>query len=314
MSNSIIQRAYESTVTSPTDMSVLFALADQANDDGVCWPSVGSISSRTRLNERTVQKALRRLAADHHISVTGNVYGGYKGHTPTYLVHPIQTKGSTGASGSPGEPSTPGESGSGRTTFTTGVNVETRRGERGDAMGRTTFTQTLIEPSMNPKGTLSADASARNRASQGTPVLLDVDPLQKKRKGGAGSLAVEWDGTEFRVPEVLLAQWRKAFPQLNVTGCIREAAMWVIDHPARSRKKPGARFLEGWLKRTRPSESPSVADDSDPVPPPLPVDGPAGWEKAYAALYDHEPTRRWAQQIDAVQEECGEWLKARRVS
>lgn len=88
MSNSIIEKAYASTVTSPTDISVLIALADQANDDGVCWPSVGSISRRTRLNRRTVQIALRRLAEDCHISTAGNVTGGYSKQTTTYVVHP----------------------------------------------------------------------------------------------------------------------------------------------------------------------------------------------------------------------------------
>jgi hypothetical protein len=69
-------------VANSAELSVLVALTDQANDDGICWPCVGSISRRTRLNERTVQKALRRLAEDHHISITGRVGGGYELYTP----------------------------------------------------------------------------------------------------------------------------------------------------------------------------------------------------------------------------------------
>ena len=41
--------------------AVLISLADQANDDGVCWPSVGTISKRTCLSERTVQDAIAWL-------------------------------------------------------------------------------------------------------------------------------------------------------------------------------------------------------------------------------------------------------------
>lgn len=44
-----------------TPKSVLISLADQANDDGVCWPSVGSISQRTGWNERTVRRAIADL-------------------------------------------------------------------------------------------------------------------------------------------------------------------------------------------------------------------------------------------------------------
>ncbi len=64
--------------------------------------------------------------------------------------------------------------------------METRRGERGDAMGRTMFTQILIEPSMNPQRTLNADASARLRAPEGTSVLLDVDPQPTKERAAGG--------------------------------------------------------------------------------------------------------------------------------
>jgi hypothetical protein len=49
---------------------------------------VGRISRRTRLGDRTVQVALRRLIADHHISITGNVAGGYDKQTTTCVVHP----------------------------------------------------------------------------------------------------------------------------------------------------------------------------------------------------------------------------------
>ncbi|MCF1251962.1 helix-turn-helix domain-containing protein [Pseudomonas putida] len=46
---------------SPAQKSVLISLADNANDDGVCWPSVATIGSRTCLSERAVRNALRWL-------------------------------------------------------------------------------------------------------------------------------------------------------------------------------------------------------------------------------------------------------------
>lgn len=45
----------------PVQKFVLISLADQANDGGVCWPTVASICARTCFGERAVQNALREL-------------------------------------------------------------------------------------------------------------------------------------------------------------------------------------------------------------------------------------------------------------
>jgi hypothetical protein len=45
----------------PSVKAVLMSLADQANDEGVCWPGVGSLALRTCLSERTVQRSVRTL-------------------------------------------------------------------------------------------------------------------------------------------------------------------------------------------------------------------------------------------------------------
>ena len=49
--------------------AVLISLADNANDEGVCWPSVARISERTCLAERTVQAAIKWLAQVGILSV-----------------------------------------------------------------------------------------------------------------------------------------------------------------------------------------------------------------------------------------------------
>lgn len=45
----------------PAQKAVLISLSDNANDDGVCWPSVARICERTCLSERAVRNALRWL-------------------------------------------------------------------------------------------------------------------------------------------------------------------------------------------------------------------------------------------------------------
>lgn len=51
----------------PTAKAVLVSLADQANDQGVSWPSIGTITARTCLDDRTVQRALNWLLENGYI-------------------------------------------------------------------------------------------------------------------------------------------------------------------------------------------------------------------------------------------------------
>lgn len=45
----------------PTPKSVLISLADNANDQGHCWPSIATIAERTCFSERAVQGAIKWL-------------------------------------------------------------------------------------------------------------------------------------------------------------------------------------------------------------------------------------------------------------
>ena len=69
--------------TEPSRKAVLISLADQANDDGICWPSVGSIADRTCLDERTVQRAISDLQDEGHLTVQMRT-----GRSTVYRVHP----------------------------------------------------------------------------------------------------------------------------------------------------------------------------------------------------------------------------------
>lgn len=43
---------------------VLLALADWANDEGFCWPSIPKIAGKTRLERRSIQYIIRKLQGD----------------------------------------------------------------------------------------------------------------------------------------------------------------------------------------------------------------------------------------------------------
>lgn len=60
MSTIIMNKCWPLKMT-PTQKSVLISLADNASDEGVCWPSIKTICKRTCLSERSVQRAINWL-------------------------------------------------------------------------------------------------------------------------------------------------------------------------------------------------------------------------------------------------------------
>ncbi|MGQ7814601.1 helix-turn-helix domain-containing protein [Metapseudomonas furukawaii] len=61
MSTVIMTACWPLQGMSPAQKAVLISLADNANDEGVCWPSLARITERTCLSERAVRNALRWL-------------------------------------------------------------------------------------------------------------------------------------------------------------------------------------------------------------------------------------------------------------
>ncbi len=51
-----------------SDKIVLLALADCANDEGHCWPSVASLVRKCSKSERTIQASIKRLVDDGHLT------------------------------------------------------------------------------------------------------------------------------------------------------------------------------------------------------------------------------------------------------
>jgi hypothetical protein len=63
MSTIIMSQCWPLQCLSVTQKAVLISLADQANDDGVCWPAIGTIAKRCCMSERAVRTAMDHLEA-----------------------------------------------------------------------------------------------------------------------------------------------------------------------------------------------------------------------------------------------------------
>lgn len=85
----------QAPVTDPTCLLVLASLADQANDDGYCWPSIRSTAARCRISDRQTQRWITRLVEMGLLEVrerpgTSNMYrivGGDAHDTPRGDAH-----------------------------------------------------------------------------------------------------------------------------------------------------------------------------------------------------------------------------------
>lgn len=61
MSIKLMTAVWDRTDITSTQKLVLLALADWANDDGLCWPSIATIGTKSSLKERAVQMTIRSL-------------------------------------------------------------------------------------------------------------------------------------------------------------------------------------------------------------------------------------------------------------
>lgn len=82
----------------PRDKLVLLALADNANDEGECFPSIATISRRACTDERRTYRILKSLESANQITRVSR-----PGRSTLYKVHPTPGTGAT-----PGIGATPG--------------------------------------------------------------------------------------------------------------------------------------------------------------------------------------------------------------
>lgn len=129
MSVKIMAAVWEREDLDASERLVMLALADHADDDGRCYPSIARLHKRTSMTDRGVQKVIARLVEKGFVSIIQN--GGRSGAN-LYIVSPTP------------EPRSPLNDVHPRTTFTTPPNVVPKTPEpRSPKPSRT-----IIEPSV----------------------------------------------------------------------------------------------------------------------------------------------------------------------
>jgi len=93
MSIKIMTAVWDREDLSSTQKLVLLALADWANDEGLCWPSINRLATKASLTSRAVQKTIRSLEKVGFIRREEVLGKGnrYWVSTPLNDVHPCTT-------------------------------------------------------------------------------------------------------------------------------------------------------------------------------------------------------------------------------
>jgi len=184
---------------------LMLALADFANDDGICWPSQLSLAARTRCTERGVQKMIDALEKLGEIEIMRE--GGGRGVSAKYRLTNYTPKGEHGSSYPPRKK---GERGAER------ANMGTIKGEQAVPPNHQ-------EPSQEP----SMGASARPLAVS----MTSNPPLKTSENNGTMFRAADHaDDDEPYIPPIsgaptqpeLLPPAAKPDPKKKARGTIAE--------------------------------------------------------------------------------------------
>lgn len=143
---------------------VLLALADCANDEGHCWPSMATLAKKCSKSDRTVQASISSLVDKGHLSRLE-----IRGRGCRYVVHPRSDFTPEATSPPKPLPQTPEE-----------VSGDPRSG----------FGQTVIEPSDNHQSPPASDDALRpehvmetwNKLASdiGRPAIRDMKPARRR--------------------------------------------------------------------------------------------------------------------------------------
>jgi len=78
-----MNRVWDKAHVGSNQLLVLLALADRADEDGICWPGVAYLAERARVQDRQVQRIIQELVRTGELVVQ---HGTGRGFTNHYLV------------------------------------------------------------------------------------------------------------------------------------------------------------------------------------------------------------------------------------
>ena len=161
----------------PVNRYIMLKLADNANDEGYCFPSLPEISARTRYSESTVRRAIHDLERLGYLTMTPGSGRGYRSEYQLIKrvseCHPLQ------------EERVSERKLSERKLSERKLSHRQKKGVRVKNPPDPLLGRTVIEPSINPTPTPTPPA-----AQGGAANITQLKPLTPRRQRIADALAV----------------------------------------------------------------------------------------------------------------------------
>lgn len=173
MSVRIMSKVWDSQLGSHTEKLVLLALADNANDEGLCWPSRKTIARKCDLSETAVRSQIKEFESAGLISIT-ETGGGHLSNRYQFDLKKLDemAEGVTALGGQRRDPVGQQRDPQGATALPAGGNAVA-----------TNHKETKIEPSVEPSLTDGFETFWKaypNRVAKGAAVKAWLKVVQKK--------------------------------------------------------------------------------------------------------------------------------------
>ena len=217
MSNSAITWALSQKTGSPTSKLILFKLADQANDNGVCWPSQKTMAAQCECNRATVNRHIKKLEDKGFLEVMRRTKDGVS------LLNLYKLS---------------------LCNENEGVGAQSYRGGRTElqGVGAQSYTNPQLEPSVNPHSIAPSDKSL-NADDQPDQLPAETDePI-------AEHIPLNND-TEHPVTASQMDEYQRLYPAVDVPQALRAMRGWCLANPKKRKTKRGVKsFINAWLSK-----------------------------------------------------------------
>lgn len=215
MSLMLMAQAFGAQVGNAARKLVLLKLADNANDQGECWPSYQYIADQCEISRRSAMDHIEALCSAG--LVQKRTRKGPKGNSTNIYVVSLG-----------GENSAPPSENSAPPSETVALPPS-----ENSAPGISHSFESVSESVNEPLGSASADDS---------PGAAQLDPVNMEfpTKCGKG----------YRPAQSLVEEIETAYPALDVSQELQRSRLWLIANPSKRKTVRGmSKFLTGWMSR-----------------------------------------------------------------